>query len=318
MNSMPSSSGKGISPRIELPPHAFPALCTLCFRPWGEATTIPGMPRFSLLLFIASTSLACLSLAAQAADAPQRIVSMNLCSDQLLLLLAERTRIASLSYLAADPGFSPVAAQTNGLHLNHGQAEELLPLAPDLVLSGAFSATLATNLLERLGIEVLRLGVANSASDIYTQVGSVAARIGATPRAQHIVNTMQQDIAAYIAQLRAALQGKSAVFFSSNGFTYGSHTLQDDFIISLGMHNAAAQVQGPAQLSLEALLLAEPDFLFINPPARLDKQLAHPLLQHAALAALQGRMQVIELPDRYFECASPLYVQAYAALARQL
>lgn len=276
------------------------------------------MPRLPLLLFIASTSLACLALAAPAADAPQRIASMNLCSDQLLLLLAKRTQIASLSYLAADASFSPVAAQTGGLHLNHGQAEELLPLAPDLILSGAFSATLATNLLERLGIEVLRLGVANSASDIYNQVDTVAARIGATPQAHRIVNTMQQDIAAYVAQLRTSLQGKTAVFFSSNGFTYGSSTLQDDFIHSLGMHNAAAQVQGPAQLSLEALLRAEPDFLFINPPAQLDKQLAHPLLQHAALAALEDRMHVIELPDRYFECASPLYVQAYAALARQL
>jgi len=35
--------------------------------------------------------------------APQRIVSLNLCIDQLVLMLAEHGRIASVSYLAADP-----------------------------------------------------------------------------------------------------------------------------------------------------------------------------------------------------------------------
>ena len=84
---------------------------------------------------------------------------MNLCTDQLLLLLAPRERIVSLSHLVADPVHSPLAAQAQGLHLNHGQAEELLPRQPDLVLGGQFSATLASNLLQRFGLPVLRLGV---------------------------------------------------------------------------------------------------------------------------------------------------------------
>ena len=41
--------------------------------------------------------------------AARRVVSANLCADQLLLTLADRSQIASLSYRAVDETLSPVA-----------------------------------------------------------------------------------------------------------------------------------------------------------------------------------------------------------------
>src|SRR5690606_31849175 len=183
------------------------------------------------------------ALGQAAGSAPLRLASMNLCSDQLLLLLAPRERIVSLSHLVADPAHSPFAAQAAGLHLNHAQAEELLPLQPDLVLGGQFSATLASNLLQRFGLPVLRLGVANSLQDIQSQVMTVADAIGET----HAAEAMLQALDAEIDGLRQVLiphtQGKRALFYSSNGVAAGSNTLQDDFLRSLGMQNAAAHLQ---------------------------------------------------------------------------
>ncbi len=40
---------------------------------------------------------------AQAVEKPRRIVSLNLCTDQLVVLLADREAIASVTFLAADP-----------------------------------------------------------------------------------------------------------------------------------------------------------------------------------------------------------------------
>jgi len=255
---------------------------------------------------------------ASAMGQPLRVASMNLCSDQLLLLLSPREQIVSLSYLAADPAWSPVADQVSGLQLNRGLAEEILPRQPDLVLSGQFSATLANNLLERLGIPVLRLGIATTPEDIHAQIQQVAGQLGQAALANRLVADMQAQLAAHVNHLHPQLQGKTALFYSSNGFTYGAGTLQDAFIRSLGMHNAASNLNGPVQLGLEHLLRSEPEILFINPPSRLDQQLAHPLLDHPALRSLALRMQRIELPDRLFECASPVFLQAYTELARQL
>ena len=272
------------------------------------------MTRFALI--------SCLLLAAPlfAQEVPQRIVSMNLCTDQLLLLLVDRSRIASLSYFASDPAYSYLAAQAEGIPANRGQAEEVLAFAPDLVLTSQFSATLAANLLERLGERVERLGFAATADDVYAQIRQVAELTGTVVKAERLTLDLRAAVGAEQARLRPALQGKSAVFFASNGFSYGANSLQDAFITSLGMRNVAADagLYGPAQFPLETLVAADPDFLFTDPRSALDAQLAHPLLRHPALAALSRKARVLEVPDTLFQCAGPQLAQAYRALAAQL
>lgn len=259
------------------------------------------------------------SLPLLAQPAPQRIVSMNLCTDQLLLLLVERERIASLSYFVADPAYSIYAAQAQGIPGNRGQAEEVLGFAPDLVLTSQFSATLAASLLERLGHRVERLGFANSLEQVYAQVRQVAALTGTAQHAETLITDTERNIARYTAQL-APLAGKAAVFYSANGISYGSNTLQHDFLTRLGLRNVAAEagLQGPAQLPLELLLATTPDYILTDLRTPLDAQLAQPLLQHPALQALVPRTRFIEVSERHFQCAGPGIAQAWGDLARQV
>ncbi|MEO1895141.1 MAG: hypothetical protein ABGX32_02600, partial [Methylococcales bacterium] len=71
---------------------------------------------------------------------PQRIVSINLCTDQLLMLLAKRENIESVSYFAANPDASAMFEEAAGIRKNQGQAEEILQMKPDLILAGTFTA----------------------------------------------------------------------------------------------------------------------------------------------------------------------------------
>ena len=212
-----------------------------------------------------------------AQEYPQRIVSMNLCTDQLLLLMVDKNRIASLSYFAGNPDYSALADMAAGIPPNRGQADEVMGFAPDLVLTSQFSATLAANLLERMDYKVHRLGFAASLEDVYTQIDEIAEVTGTQARAEILGAAIRQDIARQQEVLLPALQGKSAVFFASNGFTYGRASLQDSFIRSLGMRNIAAEagISGPAMLSLEVLLAAAPDYIFIDPRSSFDTQLTH-------------------------------------------
>lgn len=271
------------------------------------------MTRLALLLLLAAAPL-------RAQDLPQRIVSMNLCTDQLLLLLVDRTRIASLSYFAADPAYSALADQAQGIPANRGQAEDVLAFMPDLVLTSQFSATLAANLLERLGQRVERLGFAATAEEVYAQIRAVAAYTGSNAAAEALIADMTAAIRREQQALAPQLAGKRAVFFASNGVSYGANSLQHDFITSLGLRNVAADagLVGPAQLPLEVLLAAEPDFLFTDRRSALDAQLAHPLLQHPALAALGARTRIVQLPDALFQCAGPQLAEAYRRFAAQL
>lgn len=255
-----------------------------------------------------------------AQDLPRRIVSMNLCTDELLLMLVNKSRIASVSYFAADADYSSLANLAEDIPLNRGQADEVITYDPDLVLTSQFSATLAANMLERMGYNVHRLGFAATVEDIYEQITEIAGFTGAVSKGENLIANIKTDIAQQQQVLLQQLQGKSAVFFSSNGFTFGSASLQDSFIRSLGMRNIAADagITGPALLSLEVLLAAEPDYIFVDQSRALDAQLAHPMLQHPAFARLVERTRKITLVDTYFQCAGPRFALAYAAFAEQL
>jgi iron complex transport system substrate-binding protein len=255
-----------------------------------------------------------------AQEAAQRIVSMNLCTDQLLLLLVDRSRIASLSYLAADPAYSPLAAQARGLPLNHGQAEEVLAAAPDLILTSQFSASFTAGLLERRGYAVHRFGFANDLDAVAAQIGTLGALTGTEARATQLVADIRAQVADSTARLRPLLGGGRAVFLSNNGFVYGADTLQDAFLRSLDLVNVAAAsgLRGPASMNLEALLAAAPTVVFVPPATALDAQLAHPLLRHPVWRRLAGQVRRITLEDRWFDCAGPQLAQAYAALEREL
>ena len=88
--------------------------------------------------FAAAVALAPLGAAAggeAGAEAPRRVVSINLCTDQLALAVAAPGQLVSVSELARDPALSAMASRAAAIPSNRGRAEEVLALRPDLVLA---------------------------------------------------------------------------------------------------------------------------------------------------------------------------------------
>ena len=65
-----------------------------------------------------------------------RIVSLDLCTDQLLVELVDRARIAAVTHLAADPTVSAIPEKARGIPITRGAAEDVLRYDPDLILAG--------------------------------------------------------------------------------------------------------------------------------------------------------------------------------------
>ena len=109
------------------------------------------------------------------------VVSLNLCADQLLVLLAPE-RVAALEPLARDPALSFVASQARALPSVRADAEAVLRLHPDLVLAGRYGAQTTVALLQARGLQVEKLGEPQDFSAIAAQVthlAAVARRAGA-------------------------------------------------------------------------------------------------------------------------------------------
>ena len=76
------------------------------------------------------------------------VVSLNLCTDQMLVLLAPE-KIAALSTLARDPSLSYVAPQAVQLPIVRASAEAVLRLRPDLVVAAPYGAQTTLALLQQ-------------------------------------------------------------------------------------------------------------------------------------------------------------------------
>src|SRR5262245_50169768 len=73
-----------------------------------------------------------------AAAPPQRIMSLKICTDELLLDLVAPSRIASLTFMSREQAGLKLWPQAMAIPIHHGSAEEILAAHPDLILTDPF------------------------------------------------------------------------------------------------------------------------------------------------------------------------------------
>jgi iron complex transport system substrate-binding protein len=257
--------------------------------------------------------IALMALAVPAEAAPQRIVSLNICTDELLLRLAEPPRIASVTWLSRDPMASNVATLAARVPVNHGSAEEVIPSAPDLVLVGAYTTPAATALLRRTGFRVAEFGIARSFDDVTRQIADAGQLFGSEARARELNADIATGMAAFAPPLG---RRPRALVYNPNGLTVGKDTLADAVMRFSGLDNVAAQVDfgNYAQLPLELLASLKLDVLVVDNDGGAGRSLATDLLHHPVLKQLARTMRIVELPGRLWGCPGPGIVEAVARL----
>ncbi len=240
---------------------------------------------------------------------------MNLCTDQFALMLAAPGQLVSVSHLAADPLSSPMAEQARGLTLNHGGAEQIYLMAPDLVLAHPWSSPTAIAMLRRLGLRVEQVPGVERLSDIPDRLAQVGALLGRDDAADVLIARFRADLAA----LGTAPPGPRAVFFGPNGYSVGEGALSDEVLTRAGFRNIAAELarSDTGQIALELLVMAAPDLILRSTPypgtSRAEEIMQHPALM-ALIAAGAGHQTG---PD--WICGTPRVLAALSALidARQ-
>ncbi len=193
--------------------------------------------------------LALASAAPALADVPGRVVSINLCTDQLAMMLAAPGQLVSVSDLASEPQSSSMVAEAAAYPVNHGQAEEVFLLHPDLVLAGSYTALATVDMLRRLGIPVVQVPPANSLAEAVAQVRTVGAALGQDAQAEWVASRFEASIKA----ARITGTRHTAAFYHPNGYTTGAGTLADEVMGLTGFDNIAttAGVTGGGVLPLE-------------------------------------------------------------------
>ncbi len=254
-----------------------------------------------------------LCLPASAWAAPERVVSLNLCTDLLLLDYLPRERIAAVTELAADPVYSVVADRAQGLPIVSQDLESILSFKPDLVLATVFSDPYIVQRLNELGVPVQRFDITPSIAGASTLILGVAdavdAREAGRVREQQFRQRWQQ--LGEQAQSRAP---RRVMLYRPGGVTMGAGTLEDAVLQQAGLINVAAEMglQQWSQLSLEAVLQAQPDMLLLDDDGRHSDSLAQGMAAHPAMQA--AGIPTHAVAHQNWICPGPALADAVATL----
>lgn len=254
---------------------------------------------------------------ASAEPVPHRVVSMNLCADELVLRLADRDQVAAVTWLARDPRGSTVAAEAATVGVNRGLPEEIVAFAPDLVVAGAFTTRTTVGLLRRLGLAPLELGVPTSFAEIDAQVRRVASALGHAGRGEAMVAAIDAVLAASASADDASVERRPrALVLRPNGFTVGRGTLGDAILTAAGLDNLSAELghDRGGSVPLEVVVLARPDILVVDDAPEGPPSLADELLRHPVLRALPAT-RIVPVPTRLWSCPGPQLAEVVTRLA---
>lgn len=260
---------------------------------------------------------ALLAAASVAAEPPQRIASLNLCADQLLLLLLPRERIASVTEWAQKPESSYMAKAAQGLPVNYGLAERVLPQQPDLIVAGEYNDHAMVAMMRKLGYRVEIVRVPRDLAEAQHFILQFGELVGAQAQAQALVADMQRRLARIAEQVGDRPAGLAAVY-SPNGMSAGRGTVMEEILARAGWRNLGSEIglTGYGQLPLEQLIRAQPDLLVLDTTAEPTggTSLAHAYLDHPALATLTRKSRRLILPPPLSVCVGPMTVDAIETL----
>jgi iron complex transport system substrate-binding protein len=254
--------------------------------------------------------------AGSAAPKPERIVSLNLCTDELVLRLADRSRIASVTWLSRDPRHANMAQAARAVGVNHGLAEEVLAAKPDLVVAGAYTTRTTVALLDRTGIPVREFGVPRSIAEMRAQIAEMAALLGEEARGAALIAEIDARLAAIAA--RRPAHRLRAIVLQPNGFAVGRGSLVDEILTAAGLDNIAADlgIESYGRIALETVALGGAQMLILNDTPDGPPSLANEILHHPLIRKLGTRLKLVAMPSRLWTCAGPSVLDAIDLLAR--
>ncbi|TMM50500.1 ABC transporter substrate-binding protein [Qipengyuania marisflavi] len=234
------------------------------------------------------------------------IVSLNPCTDAILAEVAAPGQLLAISHYSKDPRSTSMEARVaQGFAATGGTVEEVLALAPDVVVAGSFIPPATRAALENLGIRVVTFGMAGTVAESEAQVRELAALAGDAAAGERLVGRIE---AALKAAGSAGGPPVSAVLWQPGGIVPGEAALVSELLERTGF-SSLSMMRGMAQadfLALEQVAADPPQVLLV---AGSEAGQRHPVLDKLP----QVRREHFDTQLLY--CGGPTIIRAAHRLA---
>ncbi|MCG8494187.1 MAG: ABC transporter substrate-binding protein [Sneathiellales bacterium] len=264
---------------------------------------------FAMLMFLTP---------AYADQAPRRVVSMNLCTDQLAYMIAAPGQLVSVTYIASDPSASLIHDKLSNLHINHGLAEEILRLDPDLVIAGAYTTRTTVHLLRRLGVQVEEFKPSRNFQDIRNRIVKMGELLHREKVANNYLEAFDKNLEAFLKTPSDNAQKPVLGIYSLNSYVAGKGSLESEMTKAAGFRHMGAEIglSGSGRLSLESLILTNPDQLMTWRRWAMLPNRSADVLRHPALQRWFSEERRIFMDQRHWICGTPEVINGIKALKR--
>ena len=273
-------------------------------------------------LFSLSAFLALGDLCGQA-NAPIRVVSQTVGTDELLLAVAAPEQIAALSHLARDPAFSGVATEAAAYpQITLGDAETILKFHPSLALFADYSRAEIVEQVRRAGVAVVIFDRYKSIDDAHANLRRLAAVLG--PAAEARAEARIAADSARLAALRARLTRVTplrVIAPSTYGVIAGTDTtFQDlcDHAAAINLADTLGHLSGHATPPAERLLTWPVERVVLSGDDALAALAPYRTLPPYPFLPAVREKRAVAIPEWMLGCVSHLRIDAYEHLARAL
>jgi len=265
-----------------------------------------------------SASSAPSALSADPVPVPKRIASINLSADEVLSEILPPGRLVSVTRWADTPGTSNIVGRVPAsvYRFHKADMEQLVALAPDLVVVSEYTDADFLRLLERSGLKYHRMLGLSSLAGVRDAILSLGRVVGGEEAARRLVARYD----ATLQELARRLQGapRPRVLYWSSGMTAGAGTAIGALIEGAGGVNLGRElgVEGIAPPGTERAFVADPDVILVGTwPEAVDSVKKHPLLSQTR-AVRQGRL--VSMPTELLVALSQYTADACWDLAGRL
>jgi len=223
---------------------------------------------------------------------PQRVASINLSADEVLVAILPVERLVSVTQWADAPGTSNVVGRVPpGVHrFVKADLEQLVALRPDLVVVSEYTDADFMKQLERSGLRVHRMLGLSTLAGVRGAILDLGRAVGEDAAARRLVAEFDWKLA----ELARRLAGTSRprVLYWSDNMTAGADAAIGALMEAAGASNVGREmgIVGIAPPGAERAFVANPDAVLVGTwPGSKQALTSHPLFSQWA-AVREGRI----------------------------
>ncbi len=220
-------------------------------------------------------------------EKPQRIISMSISTDEILIDLVPASRITAFSRLVDDPGISNVVerAQSVGSRVDGQSSEAIMALHPDLILIPDFVKPEVIQSLRDMNLQIYVYRTPKSMEDVRQCIRFLAEAVGEKERGEMMVTAMDEHLKKVQEKIGTIPKEKQKrlVFIRSNGAYYSPQASFNDVCKYAQVRNALDELhydkagfvnqEAVVQLNPDVFLLAGWNYDGQHDPKQMEEEL---------------------------------------------